>query len=102
MVKKRTLINPKTGRLVLAGLAVVVVLLAGLAVWAAAETTRAARPLAGGLKQTEAQLDAMRSLGRLHATLDMYAGQPGRESVQALNLAETSMRSAIAGLEHER
>jgi diguanylate cyclase (GGDEF)-like protein len=96
------LINPRTGRLALAGLAVVVVLLAGLAVWAAAETTGAARPLAGGLKQTEAQLDAMRSLGRLHATLDIYANDPGRETSQTLDVAETAMRRAIAALERER
>jgi diguanylate cyclase (GGDEF)-like protein len=96
------LINPRTGRAALAGLAAVVVLLAGLAVWAAAEATHAGDPLAGGLKQTEAQLDAMRSLGRLHAALDSYAGEPGPQTTRALAGAENAMRDAIAGLKRER
>ena len=96
------MINPRTGKLALAALTVIVALLAGLAVWAATEATRAGRPLAVGLEQTEAQLGAMRALGRLHAALDAYGLAPEPDSRRALAEREDALRQAIARLERER
>jgi diguanylate cyclase (GGDEF)-like protein len=96
------LINPKTGKLALVALTAIVALLAGLAVWAASEGTRAGRPLAVGLARTEAQLGAMRALGRLHAALDAYGLSPDRQTRKLLAQREDTMRRAIVGLERER
>jgi diguanylate cyclase (GGDEF)-like protein len=96
------LINPRTGKLALVALTMIVVLLAGLAVWAATEGTRAGRPLAVGLERTDAQLGAMRSLGRLYAALDAYGLAPDAQTGRALAAREDAMRQAIARLEHER
>ena len=96
------LINPRTGKLALVALTVIVALLAGLAVWAATEGKRAGRPLAAGLERTEAQLGAMRALGRLHAGLDAYGLAPDVETGGELAQREDAMRRAIGRLERER
>jgi diguanylate cyclase (GGDEF)-like protein len=96
------LINPRTGKLALVALTVIVALLAGLAVWAATEAKRAGRPLAVGLQRTETQLGAMRALGGLHAALDGYGVAPDPDTRRALMEREDAMRAAIARLERER
>jgi diguanylate cyclase (GGDEF)-like protein len=96
------LIRPSTGKVALVALTVIVALLAGLAVWASSEAVRAGRPLGVGLERTEAQLGAMRALGRLHAALDAYGQLPDSETRRDLSAREDAMRLAIDRLQRER